>query len=173
MKKMKFERKQARKERAEPKDAPMEPPTVESAEPVAEEVIEAAPVAVKEKPVRPQRKKDPAAQIAAYVKSFDWGRVRATAQRAIASGGLQDEQVDQIIDSALPSFDELKNAPLNKIMAAASAASPEKMEEYRPLLEFHASHAKSLPEKERGEMDDHMQLLGMLQAEPQQEMMNA
>ncbi len=165
IKKMKFERKQARQARsmpapAEPKPAEVMPPPGVPEEPPASIVDEPTPVA---EPMRPKPKQPPLEQIAAYVRSFDFGRLRQAASKAISSGIVTEEQVDQAIDAALPSAQEAESLPLGKLMACASVATPEKREEYRPLLMAHLDHAKSLPENEQGEVKDHMALLGFME----------
>lgn len=181
MKKMKFERKQARGER---KAAPPEPladdgimpppggPIEVKAAPVEEalkpQIAEPTPVA--STPRQPKPQLAPAEQIGSYVRALDWGRVRSTARKAVASGAMDEAAVDAAIDAALPSAEELQGMPLHHVMAIASAATDEKRAEYAPILQMHAEHAKSLPPEEQGQVKDHLALLGMLQQEPQQEM---
>lgn len=165
-KKMKFERKAARQERSEPTALTVEtgvmPPP--SAEPVKEEIaVEVKPAVKSAKPTNPTQR------IAGYVRSFDFPRLKAEASKAVQSGQLTDEQVDQAIDAALPDVKAAQQLPLNKLMAVASIAGEQKRQEYMPLLQVHAEHAKNLPEAEQGQIKDHLDLIGFL-GEPQQEM---
>src|SRR5690348_13079031 len=102
MKKMKFERKQARAQRKGPEPEIMAPP----GEPVEEAPIEATNEPIAEaaapEPREPRPKQTTPERIAAYVQSFDWGRLRSTARKAVASGEMNDDQVDAAIDAALP-----------------------------------------------------------------------
>jgi hypothetical protein len=84
---------------------------------------------------------------------------------------MDEAQVDGAIDNALPMPEELQDMPLHHVMAIASAATPEKRQQYFPILEMHAEHAKNLPEAEQGQVHDHMAVLGLLQHKPQE--MNA
>lgn len=151
-KKMKFERKQARQQRSEPymMPAPVEKSNVDEPKPAA----------------KPKPQQDPLKQIVSYVQSLDWGRVRATANKAISSGLMTEDEVDKTIDASLPSAESLQSMPMHHVMAIASAATPEKRAEYMPILQMHAEHAKNLPPEEHGQIKDHLQVLGML---PEQE----
>lgn len=179
-KKMKFERKQARQERSAIPRAeglaaeesaimppPMEPEGKLEAAPDPDPLPKLDPQPVEEKkpdfaPKTQRPKLSPPEQIAAYVRSLDWSRVRATARKAIASGEMDESQVDGAIDNALPTPEELESMPLHHVMAIASVATPEKRQQYFPILEMHAEHANNLPDAERGQVHDHMAVLGLL-----------
>jgi len=186
-KKMKFERKQARQERKPEGIAveessimppPMEPEGRLEAAPDPEPLPQLGPMPeTEEKPAfTPKTQKPklaPSEQIAAYVRSLDWSRVRATARKAIASGEMDEAQVDGAIDNALPTPEDLQDMPLHHVMAIASAATPERRQQYFPILEIHAEHARNLPEAEQGQVHDHMAVLGLLRKEAPQQEMNA
>jgi len=187
-KKMKFERKQARQDRSEPGGLAVEESSIMPPPMEPEGKLEAAPdpeplpqlgalPETAEKPAftlkTPKPKLAPSEQIAAYVRSFDWSRVRATARKAIASGEMDEAQVDGAIDNALPTPEELQDMPLHHVMAIASAATPERRQQYFPVLELHAEHARNLPEAEQGQVHDHMAVLGLLRKEAPQQEMNA
>lgn len=166
---MKFERKAARADRKAGPGEPMPPPG-------AAEVVEEAPAAPAQSAAVPEpapakpavAPKNPLTQIAAYVKSGDWGRVRAMGRRAVTAGA-SDQDIDSAIDAALPSVEEAASLPLHQLVAVASAATDQKRQEYFPLIQPHLEHAQSLPEGEQGALADHMKLIGMFGQMPTQE----
>lgn len=120
---MKFERKLARQSRV--------------AEPI-QAVAEVVPAAQ-----APKGPKDAALdQIAKYVKSKDFGRVRATALRAQSAGLLSDDDISDAIDAALPGQDEIEHLSPHHAIAVALAAGPSRHTDYSPLL---AKHMGTLP----------------------------
>jgi hypothetical protein len=168
MKKMKHERKSARLARnqvtPESDLAVVEAlPTPDVGEPVKAVEVEAEPVVI----AKPRRREAQSLleQIESYVKAFDFGRLKSTVNRALQSGELTEDQVDGVIDAALPSAARIRNMPLNKALAAASIASDEKRRQYQPVLMLHAQHAKNLPEAEAGQVKEHLALLGFLEQE--------
>lgn len=101
------------------------------------------------------------AQIGNRAQALDFGRVRAIAQKSIKDGHLNDDQIGGLIDSSLPSPEEAANLPLHHQMAIATAASPEKRQQYAPLIQATLEKAQSLPPDALRQLQDHVTSLGL------------
>ena len=75
------------------------------------------------------------AQIIKNVRTQDWGRARANAQRAVAARHLSDQDVEEAIDEALPSAQDAAQLSPHHLLAAYSAASPKKRQEFDPVMQ--------------------------------------
>lgn len=104
---------------------------------------------------------DARSMIAKYTKSLDFGRVRATAQKAVKAGHLSDDDVGGVIDAALPSDDEAVGLPLHHLLAVASAAGPDRRSGYAPIVQKHFGDMSQLPEDDRGQLAAHLAEIGL------------
>lgn len=154
IKRGKWERKAARAARRVDA-APAE--TAIAAESPIEEPIETAPP-VKTTVISDQQRA--LAQIAKYVQSSDWGRVRATAKKAAEQGHLTDDEISDAIDAALPSTDDVGKLPLHHAIAVVSAASPERRSGYASIFQQHPALTQ-LPPDAQAQINDHMRLIGL------------
>lgn len=96
-------------------------------------------------------------QIAKYSRALDFGRALATAQKASANGDLTDDEIQGAIDSALPTPDEAADLPMHHLLAAATAASPQKRLNYAPLIQERFSDLSGLPPDARDALAGHIQ----------------
>ena len=78
----------------------------------------------KENTDKANQAKEAARKISAHVKSGDYGRARAVAQKASSAGHLTDDQINGAIDAGLPSPQEAGTLPIHHLIATASAARP-------------------------------------------------
>lgn len=99
------------------------------------------------------------AQIIKYVRSMDFGRARAVAQKAVSSGQLSDQDVEEALDESLPSDSELQNLPPNRILDIASAASSERRKQLRPLLDQTFGDLSGLPPDAQSALSEHLRKL--------------
>jgi broad specificity phosphatase PhoE len=102
------------------------------------------------------------AQIIKNVRSQDWGRARATAQRAVAARHLSDQDVGEAVDEALPSAQDAAQLSPHHLLAAYSAASPNKRQELAPVMQQVFSPqalAQTSPEAQRA-LSAHLARLG-------------
>jgi broad specificity phosphatase PhoE len=99
------------------------------------------------------------AQIGKTIQALDFGRARATAQKAAAAGHLGDDDIDRAIDASLPSPDEAAKLPLHQLLAVATAASPQKREQYAPLLQK-LGNLGGLPPDAASAIQSHIASLG-------------
>lgn len=105
-------------------------------------------------------------QIKAYVKSNDWPRLKALAEKAIQSGRITEDQLEQTVDSALPhNENELSALPLHHMIAAASAAGPQRRKMYANAIHSASQGAmQGIPPHLGAEVIDHMRLLNLPKA---------
>lgn len=99
-------------------------------------------------------------QISKYVQSMDFGRARATAQKAAKAGGLTDADIDSAIDASLPSADDAAGLPLHHQLAIATAASPGKRSEYAPLFNS-IGDMQGIDPEALAKIKDHISSLGL------------
>lgn len=69
------------------------------------------------------------AQIVAHVRSGDYASAKRVAERASSKGHLSDDEIGSAIDEALPSGENAGQLPPHELLAAASAAGPNKRSE--------------------------------------------
>jgi broad specificity phosphatase PhoE len=101
---------------------------------------------------------DATAQIAKYGPPLDFGRIRSVAQKAQYDGHMNDDQISNAIDSALPPASAAQDFPLHHLIAVASAASPAKRAEYMPLIQSRMQ-AEGPPDAKAAIMR-HLQMIG-------------
>ncbi len=98
------------------------------------------------------------AQIAAHTRALDFNGVKKAAQSA---KGLSDEDISSMVDSNLPSAKDAEDLPHSHLLAVAAAASPEKRQDYMPLLQDRFSGMDALPAKARQQLASHLGRIGL------------
>lgn len=113
------------------------------------------PVLVKRSPDQEAR-----AMITGATQAMDWARAAGYAQQAVTKGHLTEQEVEQAIDAALPDAQKASRLPLHRLLAVASAASPQKRQDYAPLLQNYRG-LDTLPQDIKGDIVNHMRLIGL------------
>lgn len=103
---------------------------------------------------------DAIAEITKHTKGMNWKGVRDAAEKAGTGGHLSDDQISDTVDAALPEPEKAAKLPLHRLMAVAAAASPEKRQQYAPLIQNYPG-LDTLHEYDRSDIADHLKLIGL------------
>lgn len=103
---------------------------------------------------------DAIAKLTDQVKRQNWKGVQDVASKAVQGGHLDENQATQAIDAALPAPEDAAKMPLHRLIAVASAASPQKRQDYAPLIQNYPG-LDTLPPDAKGEIMNHMRLIGL------------
>lgn len=103
---------------------------------------------------------DAIAEITKHTKGMNWKGVRDAAEKAGTGGHLSDDQISDAVDAALPEPEKAAKLPLHRLMAVAAAASPEKRQQYAPLIQNYPG-LDTLHEYDRSDIADHLKLIGL------------
>lgn len=133
-------------------ESPTPPPQEPATPPQAEAA--AAPIPITRSPDQ-----HAIALIAKATKAMDWARAAGYAQHAIAKGYLNEQQVEQAIDAALPDPASASRLPLHRLMAVATAASPARQNDYIAAIKQYPG-ADQLPPDAQAQIADHLRLIG-------------
>jgi broad specificity phosphatase PhoE len=74
------------------------------------------------------------AELIMAIRSLDWKKAKAVAMKASSEGVLSDAEIEQAIDDALPSMDDIQSMTPDKLLPVVSAAGPEKRAQMLPVL---------------------------------------
>lgn len=80
------------------------------------------------------QKQNAMAEMVKHIKALDFGRARAFARKAADEHGMGEEEIGQMIDGALPDAKSASKLPHHQLLAVASAAGPQRRQEYSGLL---------------------------------------
>lgn len=109
---------------------------------------------------RANGQQDAIAEITKHTKGMNWKGVRDAAEKAGTGGHLSDDQISDTVDAALPEPEKAAKLPLHRLMAVAAAASPEKRQQYAPLIQNYPG-LDTLHEYDRSDIADHLKLIGL------------
>ncbi len=79
-------------------------------------------------------KQNAMAEMVKHIKALDFGRARAFARKATDEHGMSEDEIGRMIDGALPDAKSAAKLPHHHLLAVASAAGPQKRQEYSGLL---------------------------------------
>lgn len=79
-------------------------------------------------------KQNAMAEMVKHIKALDFGRARAFARKAADEHGMSEDEIGQMIDGALPDAESASSLPHHQLLAVASAAGPQRRQEYTGLL---------------------------------------
>lgn len=74
------------------------------------------------------------AELIMAIRGADWKAAKSVAMKAASAGILSDPEIEQIIDEALPSMEEIAKMQPHQLLPVASAAGPEKRLQMLPIL---------------------------------------
>jgi broad specificity phosphatase PhoE len=98
--------------------------------------------------------------ITKHTKQMNWSGVQSAATEAIKNGHMTEDQVGQAIDSALPDPRRAATLPLHRLVAVASAASPERRQQYAETIRGYPG-IESLPPDAKEQIMNHLRMIGL------------
>lgn len=98
------------------------------------------------------------AQIAAHTRAMDFDGAKKAAQGA---KGLSEQDLSNVVDQNLPTAEQAADLPHSRVLAIAAAASPQKREEYMPLLRDRFSQMQTLPPMAQRQLLSHLGRIGL------------
>jgi hypothetical protein len=101
------------------------------------------------------------AQIIAHVRAGNYAGAREAGRSAVSAGHLTDDDVSSAVDEALPDGQSAHQLPPDQLLAAASAASPEKRAELMPALQSKFADLSGVAMDGQHQLRSHLGRLGV------------
>jgi broad specificity phosphatase PhoE len=101
------------------------------------------------------------AQIIGHIRAGNYHGARDVAKAAHAAGHLGDDEISTAIDEALPGANDAQRLPSDQLLAAASAAGPQKRQELMPAVHQRFANLASVSPEGKSMLRSHLGRLGV------------
>lgn len=99
--------------------------------------------------------------VAKHVRAGDFSRAHGVASRALAAGHASDADLEDAVQSNLPSPEEAANLPSHHLLGVVSAADPERRKQYAQVMQDRFSDLSGVSPEARQILGSHLKKLGM------------
>ena len=103
------------------------------------------------------------AQIISHVRAGRYSDAKSVAQQASSAGHLSDDEIAGAIDESLPNANDAERLMPDQLMAAVSAAGPEKRSQLMPVLQRRFADLSAVSADGQRPLRGHLGRLGMYQ----------